>query len=83
MLGGEGQAIPLLPLVAEIMDPSFGGASPRVLRLLRWIYLGARPIFLILFLCIPFTRRGRLSRTMLPSMVEIMVLSELQTGNPN
>jgi hypothetical protein len=28
LLGGEGQAIPLLPLVAEIMGPSFGGASP-------------------------------------------------------
>jgi hypothetical protein len=28
-----------------------------------------------------FTGRGRLGRTILPSMVEIMALDELQTGN--
>lgn len=38
---------------------------------------------LIFFLHILFVRGGRLSHTILPSMIEIMTLGELQIGNPS
>lgn len=63
------------------MGPSFCVASPRVPCSLQGIHLGGRSIFLILFLHILFAGMGRSSRTMLPSMVEIIAFDELQTGN--
>lgn len=63
------------------MGPSLCVASPRVPCSLQGIHLGGRSIFLILFLHILFAGMGRLSRTMLPSMVEMIAFNELQTGN--
>jgi hypothetical protein len=83
----------MLPLVVEIIalgglrsanmnGPFFMERTPRVSRLLKGILLG-RPSFKYFFPCIPFAGRVRVSSTMHPSMVEIMALSELQTGDPS
>jgi hypothetical protein len=84
----------LLPSVVEIMalsgpqptdpnGPFFLWSKPPSLPFVTKDPSGTCPVFLILFTRILFARREMLSYTMLPSVVEIIALGELQTDNPS
>jgi hypothetical protein len=81
--GSVSRLVPPLSVEASIGLLSFCEASPRVPRLLRGIHLGSILSFYCSFPRIPFTGRGRVSCTMLPLVVNIMVLGVLRLVDPN